>query len=94
MGRASREKRERIHARVQRTVSVFDMWRTYRDEVVPPDASAVQVEETRRAFYAGVAGMLDLMMKVSGDDVSEDEGAEYLATLQRELKAFEIREPS
>ncbi len=28
-------------------------WRSYKEKVIPRNAPAVQVEESRRAFYAG-----------------------------------------
>lgn len=63
-------------------------WDTYMARVLPPDAPAVQRQETRRAFYAGAAQMLALFDWISTDAVSEDEGVELLERLHVELRAY------
>jgi hypothetical protein len=80
--------RQRVHDRVKKAVTVFEIWRTYKDEVLTKVTNPVQIEETRRGFYAGAAAMLDLMLHVSPDDVSEDRGVEILQALHEEIKAF------
>lgn len=80
--------KQRVHGGVKQATTVFDTWTIYRNEVLKNITNPVQIEETRRGFYAGVAAMLDLMMKVSPDDVSEDRGVEMLEALQQELLAF------
>ena len=37
-----------------------DKWHSYLEEVVPTTAGVVQVEETKRAFYAGAAVALNI----------------------------------
>lgn len=78
----------RVEGKLQSAVTVFDIWRTYRGEVLAHVTNPIQIEETRRGFYAGAAAMLDLMMRVSPDDVSEDRGVEMLEALAQELRAF------
>lgn len=34
-----------------------ELWQTYREDCVPPDAPTVQVLETQKAFYAGAVAM-------------------------------------
>lgn len=63
-------------------------WDTFRAAVVPAKASSAQLIETRRAFYAGAQSFLDLMWNTSGDEVSEDEGAQFMSRLNSELQAF------
>jgi hypothetical protein len=76
-------------------VSVHRMWRTYYDEVLVPRGvtvddpdTAAGVEWFRRSFYAGAASMLDLLMRVGPDDVTEDQGVEMLERLREELQTF------
>ena len=66
---------------------MFDQWKSYRQKVMPADASAVQVSETRRGFYAGGYAML-LLFKHMPDGLSEDEGVEYLKRLEAECLEF------
>lgn len=68
---------------------VLSEWSSYSANVLPEDAGDVQVQETRRAFYAGAASMLRLVT------TGLDEGSEATeADLQRltdiddEVQAF------
>jgi hypothetical protein len=63
-------------------------WESYLREVIPAAAPDVQIQECRRAFYAGAQGMFTAMYHVSTDDISEDQGAEHLEELNQELQAF------
>jgi hypothetical protein len=40
-------------------------WLSYRRQVVPRDAGGVQVEECRRAFYAGAAALYAVVMGIA-----------------------------
>ena len=51
-------------------------------------APAIQLQECRRAFYAGVHAMQSCMMDVSGSGVNEDDGAAYFEARRQELIAF------
>jgi len=69
--------------------TVAEMWQDYRREVVPRDAGAIQIQECRRAFYAGVSVMFtNAAYGVARDDVSEDQGVEYFEKIDAELKAY------
>jgi hypothetical protein len=37
---------------------IFNQWKSYRQQVLPPTAGETQVIETRRAFYAGASAAL------------------------------------
>ncbi len=63
-------------------------WQSYLQQVVPENPSSVQVQETRRGFYAGAQSLLTLITKVGIDDVSEDQGVAHIERLNRELDAF------
>lgn len=51
---------------------VENAWRRYAERVLPTDASPVQVQETRRAFYGGAASLLAVMVRnvSAGDDIT------------------------
>lgn len=67
-------------------ISVAEMWTGYFRQVVPPDAGSVQIEESRRAFYAGAAFMYDAATRGIGDpSVSEDEADDYLEKIGLEF---------
>jgi hypothetical protein len=61
--------------------TVAEMWQDYR--------RAVQIQECRRSFYAGVASMYDnATARVADPGVSEDAGVEYFLKIGAELKAY------
>lgn len=71
-------------------MTLLDEWRSYRGEVLPRNAPAVQVRETRRAFYAGAAAWFGLMLRAAdqpGDEPTEVELSRVDA-LNAELEAF------
>lgn len=64
-------------------------WESYRRAILPSDAGAVQVKETRQAFFAGAAILQTLVMtKVSAGDEITAEDMAMMAALQEELDAF------
>ena len=58
------------------------LWRSYAT-LIPADAPAVQLQETRRAFYAGAVAFRRAMNELFDDDASLD------ATPQ-EVTRFEV----
>lgn len=64
--------------------------RTHYDEwwaaVRPRNASTIQTEECRRAFYAGVHSMFTLAMEVS--TLPGDEAGKQLRAIQHEIAAY------
>jgi hypothetical protein len=70
-------------------LSIADMFASYRAGVIPDDAPAIQVDECRRAFYAGSYALLMAVANTIGDDaIGENEGVEILESLQAECEAF------
>jgi hypothetical protein len=63
-------------------------WEEFWKAVAPPRASAIQKQEMRRAFYAGIYCMLQTCKALGHEDVPEDDGVEVLEKLQEELEAF------
>lgn len=67
-----------------------DIWEGYRKMVVPPQASAAQIVETQRAFFAGAAALYEYIMRHGldpGDEITDNDLAR-MAEIDRELRAF------
>lgn len=64
-------------------------WTTYLLSVMSKDASVVQVEETRKAFYAGAGSLFYAMLGFlePGTEPTEADLNKMVA-LQKELEAF------
>jgi hypothetical protein len=65
---------------------IGESWADYLAKVVPADASAVQREECKRAFYAGAAAMFGAMLEAA--ELDEDPAAASVEALDRELSDF------
>lgn len=90
-----RQQFDRIHGQVLAGKTIRDLWLTYGGEMLTPhgiklDDPAV-VDTLEAAFYAGVAAMFELHMRVSTDDVSEEVGVEMLSRLHEELESYTQR---
>ena len=69
---------------------VRELWETYAAGVMPPGAGAVQRQEMRRAFYAGVQGILGLLvMKLEPDHEPTAADLRMMDEIAAELVAFE-----
>jgi len=66
---------------------IADGWDSYRSEVVPPDALPVQVQETRRAFYAGARHLLSGILLMA--DARQDE-EQFMEAIEGELQDFAL----
>lgn len=64
--------------------SLESVWQSYRADVIPADAGPIQVEECRRAFYAGAAGFYS-----TGSALAINGDPDPIDTLRDELVAFE-----
>jgi hypothetical protein len=86
---------DRIHGEVLKGRTVRDLWLTYARGRLTPHGIDIEDEAVKatleRSFYAGAAAMLELTMRVSGDEVSEDVGVEMLNRLHEELDAYTKR---
>jgi len=76
--------------------SLRDVWISYRERVVPPNAGPRQALETQLAFYAGAAAMWDLVVHQLGPGVEPEQAdVDLMGSLERELldfvKAQEVR---
>jgi hypothetical protein len=64
-------------------------WQNYMRNVMPPDAPALQVQETRRGFYAGAQGLLGIVMKFLDPDTEPtDADLERFSKVVDELQRF------
>ncbi len=73
----------------QKRSTVRDAWKSFRDEVIPADAPPVQIQEMRRAFYAGVWTMLTACWEITDDSVSVAEGIARLESWSQECRSFQ-----
>lgn len=64
--------------------TVKDEWQSYKREVLAPDAPAIQVIETQKAFYAGAKSLLYLLRLF---DELRGSGL-YTVKLEQELDSF------
>jgi hypothetical protein len=69
--------------------SIDEQWREYglRCGLFPSNAPAVQVQEMRRAFFAG-AGSLLMAMRQFDDSLSDDAGAKMFQQWASEINEF------
>lgn len=67
-------------------MTVKSMWLTYK-EIIPKTAPPEQITETRRAFYAGVFGVLTLELMVASG-MPEKEAAEAMGGWLKECRKF------
>jgi hypothetical protein len=69
--------------------TVAEMWADYQRNVLPPDAGEIQVQECRRAFYAGAHAMYtDCTWGIGDPSVPERVGEAHLEKIHDELQAF------
>jgi len=92
MKRESRAKQtDRIHSQIVAGDTIRDLWLVYARARLTPHGIDIADESVRGtmelAFYAGIAAMYELMMRVSPDDVSEERGMAMLSRLNDELRA-------
>lgn len=73
--------------------TVAQMWRSYESNVMPKDPSPIQVQETRRAFYAGALALFNVASYgIGAPSVSSEDGVAYLERIETEMNAFFIDE--
>ena len=69
---------------------IASLWDDYKQGVVPADASAIQVQECRRAFYAGVHSILKTMAENRSRKgrLRGDPDADFASSVDAELQTF------
>ena len=69
--------------------SLKEYWANYLETVVPKDASMIQVQETKRAFYSGAAALMNTVMEIGDNDaIDEMAGADIMEDRLQELHEF------
>jgi hypothetical protein len=64
--------------------SIKSEWETYRQEAIPFDAPSIQIQECRRAFYAGVSSLFTILM----EDLSDEDSYMKVESVHVELREF------
>ena len=65
------------------------MWESYLKQIVPDDAHETQIEETRRAFYAGAAILYTGIMNMLDESANDTQGdIDLMEDLAHEIHAF------
>lgn len=67
--------------------TVKEEWEAFATATLPADAPPVQVQEMRRAFYAGVWSFLQAQLR-AGDDMTLRESLALLSATEAECRAF------
>ena len=66
------------------------LWQSYRNLVVPPDAPEDQLRETKQAFFAGAASLLEAVNNCILDPGDEPTAGDFerMGKIQDELDEF------
>jgi hypothetical protein len=68
---------------------IAEQWNDYLARVIPPNASKLQIKETKRAFYAGAHSLLmAVCASVSAGDETTPADIEIMTDIQAEAEAF------
>ncbi len=70
--------------------TIAEMWSSYQRDVVPKGASATQIQETRRAYYAAIFYFIRMLEEIGEDHVSEEQGVAYLEARKTEAMNFAV----
>lgn len=64
-------------------------WRMFIDAFFPGDTiPAIHHDEMQKAFFGGAAAVINIMIGMAEDDISEAAGAEMLESLRKECVDF------
>jgi hypothetical protein len=68
---------------------IAEQWNEYLTRIMPKDAPAIQVRETKRAFYAGAHSLLmAVCASVSAGEETTPADIEIITDIQAEVEAF------
>lgn len=67
---------------------VRSLWEEYMAVACPKNAPAVQVDETRKAFYAGISATWAIIDKCVNDDLSDDALSKMIESIEDELRDY------
>ncbi len=64
-------------------------WDIYADAALPPDCSSDQRKVARRAFYAGMGGILSLISMLTDEGFDEDAANDAMKDIEQELREIQ-----
>lgn len=68
---------------------IKNAWRDYAERVVPTGAPPIQMQETKRAFYAGAIALWSTIIKsLDADSEPTDADMERMSAINDELQEF------
>jgi hypothetical protein len=62
-----------------------DLWKEFKQTVLPKDASAVQVSEMQKAFFAGMRAGVNGVLELGQEEGEEDADAAKLEQFNNEI---------
>lgn len=78
----------RLHDSAHRGTLLQVEFDSYLRQVIPLDAPAVQITECKRAFFAGASAVLNVLLLIGDDTISEDLGVETIEAIRQEIQAY------
>ena len=81
------EEEARMAEEEQKDRPIEKLWDTYEKAVIPANAGEIQRMESKRAFYAGVGSLFDLVTTKSAE-LTEDEAMAYMTSIADDAHAF------
>jgi hypothetical protein len=68
---------------------ILEAWNSYREQVIPRDAPAVQVTESKRAFFAGAGSIwMVFTSQQTGAPLVVSVNSQILEDIDAELRQF------
>ena len=71
---------------MKQQATLEQQWLGYKEQVISPEACPVQLNETRKAFYAGCLVTMQAVLDAS--DLPEGQAEECIERLHAELLAY------
>jgi len=68
--------------------TIQEQWEKFSKLTIAKDAPDIQKQETRRAFYAGVEGLLRIQFNIAESSMSEDAAVAIFQEIEDELHMF------
>jgi len=68
--------------------TIEENWLSYKEAVIPATASTIQIEETKKAFFAGAHSMLYILCCEENKDMADEAFAELMCGLNDEIEMF------
>ncbi len=69
--------------------TIEEQFVSYQVEVIPEGASETQLRETQRAFYAGAAAIMAILIKLEAQSLPDEQLEAEILDITLELKLFE-----